>query len=303
MYGLGISKNLNLDQIRINGKNFALFKAKNGRISMVDSVCPHRGANLCNGKIKGNNIQCPYHGWEFDKNGHLVKVPSSKNIPCNGNIKSYPVIEDGGFIWKSDTLDNLPTRYCDELFDDNWIKVYGSKELQGNIYDWVLNATDISHINFVHEFADEENGIITNDKIEEFENFIDYYAIVQPKASSKFTEHMQPNNGSKIRNRFVAPYTSIIKIKLKGPYEFITFSTLLPMDENTTKMSWCIMYPKLPLLDNPLVYSRFYNKMYETVLQDENIIKDISWVPLVLNVKCDVFQIKALKLLKNFKHP
>ena len=299
MYGIGITQGLTLEKIKIKGKNHALFRTGDGKISMVDAVCPHRGANLCNGKVKGDTIQCPYHGWEYNGDGILVKVPSMNSVPCNANIESYPVIEDGGFVWASETNDNLPTKYCQELFDPNWVKVYGSKELEGNIYDWILNATDISHINYVHNFADEDNGIVRNTKIESFEEYVDCFATVQPKASSKFTEHMQPNNGSKIHSRFVAPCTSIIRIKLKEPYEFITFSTLLPMDDNTTKMSWCMLYPKTPLLNNPLIYSRFYNKMFETVSQDEAIIKDVTWVPLIINAKCDIFQLKAFELLKN----
>ena len=299
MYGLGISRGLTVDKIRIKGKERTLFKADDGKISMVDSVCPHRGAKLCNGKVKGSAIQCPYHGWEYNGDGVLVKVPSMNSVPCNANIGSYPVVEDGGFVWAADTKDNLPTKYCDELFDPDWVKVYGSKELSGNIYDWILNATDISHINYVHNFADENNGVIRNTKIESFEEYVDCFATVQPKASSKFTEHMQPKNGSEIHSRFIAPCTSIIRIKLKDPYEFITFSTLLPMDDDTTKMSWCLLYPKTPLLNNPLVYSRFYDKMFETVAQDEAIIKDVTWVPLTINARCDIFQLKALELLKN----
>src|SRR6056300_211962 len=297
MYGLGLSQGLNLERIKIKGKEHVLFKTKDGRISMVDAVCPHRGAKLCNGKVKGNNIQCPYHGWEFDPDGTLVKVPSSGNIPCKGDIQSYPVVEDGGFIWASDTKETLPTRYCEELFDPSWVKVYGSRELQGNIYDWILNATDISHINFVHNFADENKGTVTVKTFETGEDYVDCFATVQPKASSRFTEHMQPEDGSSIQNRFVAPCTSIIRIRLRDPYEFITFSTLLPMDDNTTKMSWCLLYPKLPLLNNPIMFSRFYHKMYETVAQDEEIIKNVERVPLTLNAKCDLFQLKALKLL------
>jgi phenylpropionate dioxygenase-like ring-hydroxylating dioxygenase large terminal subunit len=297
MLGLGISRGLKLEKIRIAGKAYTLFKTNSGKISMVDAVCPHRGANLCNGKVKNDRIQCPYHGWEFDQTGKLVKVPSMNNIPCKGDINSYPVIEDGGFVWSSMNKDKLPTTYCNELYDDNWIKVYGSKELHGNVYEWILNATDISHINFVHNFADEDNGIINDAKVEVYDEYIDCYATVQPKASSKFTEHMQPINGSQIHSRFISPFTTIIRIKLKEPYEFITFSTLLPMDDNSTKMSWCIMYPKIPILNNPLVYNRFYEKMFETVSQDEAIIKDVTRVPLNINAKCDIFQLKALKLL------
>ena len=43
---------------------------------------------------------------------------------------------------------------------------------------------------------------------------------------------------------------------------------------------------------------RFNNKMYDTVSQDEAIVKDVTQVPLNINAKCDIFQLKALELLK-----
>ena len=43
---------------------------------------------------------------------------------------------------------------------------------------------------------------------------------------------------------------------------------------------------------------RFHDKMYETVAQDEAIIKEIDWVPMFVNAPCDKFQIEALKLLE-----
>ena len=185
---------------------------------MIDSACPHRGANLSNGKVKGENIQCPYHGWEYSCDGQLVNVPSCMSIPKNGDTESYDVVENGGFVWFFDKLDTneqeFPTRYCDELFDDNWIKVYGSKDLDGRIEDWILNATDISHINYVHNFADEDNGIVKNTKIKSAEDYVDCFATVQPKASSRITQHMQPKDGAQIHSRFTAPATSIIRIKL-----------------------------------------------------------------------------------------
>jgi hypothetical protein len=109
---------------------------------------------------------------------------------------------------------------------------------------------------------------------------------------------MQPKDGAPVHSRFVAPATSIVRIKLGGKYEFVTFSTLSPIDDTHTKMSWCMMYPKTPLMNNPIVNKRFHDKMYETVAQDEAIIKEIEWVPMFVNAPCDKFQIEALKLLE-----
>ncbi len=30
------------------------------------SACPHRGAQLAQGKLEGRTLSCPWHGWRFD---------------------------------------------------------------------------------------------------------------------------------------------------------------------------------------------------------------------------------------------
>jgi phenylpropionate dioxygenase-like ring-hydroxylating dioxygenase large terminal subunit len=303
-WGIGISKNLKKNRVKsvtIEGHKYSLFRNGEGKVSLIDSVCPHRGADLSKGKVINNCIQCPYHGWEFDSDGKLSCVPSTDaSLPKKGDVDSFSVVESGGFMWLVDSMDDtLPTEYCDELFDDNWTKVYGSKILQGNILDWIMNGVDISHINYVHDFANEDNGKVDNVIIKSHENYVDCFANVKPKASSSLTEHMQPNNGSEIHSRFIAPNTTSIRIKLKEPYEFITYTTLLPVDETHTKMSWCLLYPKHFLLNLPFVFNRIYNEMFRTVAQDEEIIKNITSLPTpyTLNVPCDLYQIEALKKL------
>lgn len=318
-WGIGLSKNLKHNQVKnvtIEGKKYAMFRNNAGKVSLIDGVCPHRGADLSKGKMtKSGCVQCPYHGWEFDASGKLVKVPSLQNncgVPQKGSVSGYDVVESGGFIWLSEGDMALPTTLCDELFDRQWTRVYGSKVLDGNIVDWISNGVDISHINYVHDFANEDNGRVDNVTIEphygscNFDpdgndcidmNYVDCYANVKPKASSNFTEHMQPRDGSEIHSRFIAPNTTAIRIKLKEPYEFITFTTLLPVDENHTKMSWCLLYPKNFVLDLPFVFKRFYNEMYRTVSQDEEIIKGLTPIEYKVNVPCDMYQIEALKMI------
>lgn len=319
-WGIGLSKNLKYNQVNsvtIEGKKYAMFRNDKGKVSLIDGDCPHRGADLTKGKMtKSGCVQCPYHGWEFDASGGLVKVPSLKDdcgVPKKGNVEGYDVVESGGFIWLSERDMPLPTKLCDELFDNQWTRVYGSKVLEGNIVDWIMNGVDISHINYVHDFANEDNGRVDNVVVKPhyavcdilecpltedgMVNYIDCYANVKPKASSNFTEHMQPHDGSEIHSRFIAPNTTTIRIKLKDPYEFITFTTLLPVDEKHTKMSWCLLYPKNFVLDLPFVFKRFYNEMYRTVTQDEEIIKGLSPVEYSVNVPCDMFQLEALKMI------
>ena len=51
---------------------------------MVETYCPHLGADLsAGGKVVGDCIECPFHGWKFDgKSGQLVDIPYSNTGLC-----------------------------------------------------------------------------------------------------------------------------------------------------------------------------------------------------------------------------
>lgn len=303
-WSIGITKELNhnkIKKVKFFNKQKLVYKTKNDTVHMLDNVCPHRGADLSKGKIVHDHIQCPYHGWEFDSSGILTKIPSNtlESLPKNCKLDSTNIIPSGGFNWIHPIT---PCDHCPELYSPYWIKVYGSKELKGSFIDWIMNGTDISHINFVHSFADENNGMVDDIEVivNEQKDMIDAYAYVQPKAAHVLTKHMQPESkkGSSIHSKFVYPGTVITKIKLKDPYEFITFTTLIPIDENHTKMSWCLLYPKTTLMNLPFIYNRFYEQMYKTVSEDEEIISRLEplKLPYQVNVKCDKYQLEVLKL-------
>ena len=82
-----------------------------------------------------------------------------------------------------------------DMNDDekHWNKIYGTQILHGNITDWVENSADISHINYVHNFGNENDGSIKQLSIYVNEDdTVDCYANVQPKATSILTSIMQP---------------------------------------------------------------------------------------------------------------
>lgn len=64
------------------GEQIALFRSKtNGRIAAVDAFCPHLGANLAHGQVKGDLLRCPFHGWQLDENGRVCDPPQASGRP------------------------------------------------------------------------------------------------------------------------------------------------------------------------------------------------------------------------------
>ena len=49
-----------------------------GNLHAVDGICPHRGAQLSQGRLTGTTVTCPWHEWSFDvTNGEGLTNPVS----------------------------------------------------------------------------------------------------------------------------------------------------------------------------------------------------------------------------------
>lgn len=279
-------------------RKLALFKGKNGDMKAVDDKCPHRGASLSKGIRKNGCIECPYHGWKFDEDGKVIHIPTTENIPCNSDVNSFKVSEFHDIIW-------LESPYiCPPIFPylmtTEWNSVAGSSEVDGNWVDWITNSCDISHINYVHDFADENNGTIDEMNITEYTNSIVCEAYVKPKASNLLTKPLQVDR-SKVICEFIYPNTTIITVKLIEPFEFITYTTVTPITKNKSRLSWSFSH-NIKLGDtllSSLLDNYFYSRMNKTISEDQNIISEIpEGHPFNINVPCDLFQIKVLKNLE-----
>ncbi|WP_017306930.1 aromatic ring-hydroxylating oxygenase subunit alpha [Spirulina subsalsa] len=82
-------------------QKIVLYRDTQGQVQALEDRCPHRQVQLSTGKVAGDHLECVYHGWQFDGQGHCVEVPylaANQKLPqCK--IKTYPVQEQDGFIW------------------------------------------------------------------------------------------------------------------------------------------------------------------------------------------------------------
>lgn len=62
--------------ITLNGRPYVLFRDDEGELGLIGRHCPHRGADLCFGRLENNGLRCPFHGWHFDRTGQCVEQPA-----------------------------------------------------------------------------------------------------------------------------------------------------------------------------------------------------------------------------------
>lgn len=85
---------------RYFGQDLAIARTESGRLVAFDAYCPHMGANLTvGGRVEGECVVCPFHGWSWHADGNNVAIPYSDRVFSNARIKTWHVIEDTGLVW------------------------------------------------------------------------------------------------------------------------------------------------------------------------------------------------------------
>ena len=71
--------------VRINGRRYVLARS-NGKYTMCDDSCTHRGGSLAGGVLIDGVVQCLWHGSQFD-----VKTGEVRCGPAKRKIRTYEV--------------------------------------------------------------------------------------------------------------------------------------------------------------------------------------------------------------------
>ena len=59
------------------GEKMVAWRNPQGDLSIMTDKCPHRGVALSVGKLIGDCIQCPFHGFQYDTSGTCTLVPAN----------------------------------------------------------------------------------------------------------------------------------------------------------------------------------------------------------------------------------
>ncbi|TGT63233.1 aromatic ring-hydroxylating dioxygenase subunit alpha, partial [bacterium M00.F.Ca.ET.159.01.1.1] len=84
---------------RILGEDIVLYRRTDGVVAALEDACPHRKLPLSMGRIKGDTVECGYHGLTFDSTGTCTRVPGAEKIPHVACVRSYPIAERYGLLW------------------------------------------------------------------------------------------------------------------------------------------------------------------------------------------------------------
>lgn len=152
-------------------EHLVLFRTEDGQAHVTAAFCPHLGAHLgYGGRVDGNAIVCPFHGWRFDGKGVCVGVPYARTIPRRAAkgpcLYSYPVDERSRMIWAWHHPRRVPPLFeldeVPEMTDPEWSEPKRFEwEVNTPIQESGENAVDVAHFVTVHGASEMPEGRIT----------------------------------------------------------------------------------------------------------------------------------------------
>ncbi len=148
-------------RVNILGEALVAFRDTEGRIGLIDSYCPHRGADLFYGRNEECGLRCVYHGWKFGVDGKamdLPNVPPGVRMHDTMRVKAYPTREYGGYVWAhlGPPAEELPGGVLPEIPQLEFGQIpsenrYVTKQLlECNWAQIIEGDLDTSHFSFLH---------------------------------------------------------------------------------------------------------------------------------------------------------
>jgi nitrite reductase/ring-hydroxylating ferredoxin subunit len=142
--------------IRMLNEQIVLYRDSGRRAVALSGRCPHRFAPLSRGTVKGDEIECCYHGLRFNRTGACVFNPHGRNlIPPRARLKAFPIVERHGALWiwmgEADRADPAAVPDFNFVGDpEHWTSVTGYLKINAP-YELVIdNLLDLSHGAYLH---------------------------------------------------------------------------------------------------------------------------------------------------------
>ena len=245
-------------------QDIVLYRQQDGTPVALEDACPHRKLPLSMGRLKGDAIECGYHGLTFDCTGRCVLAPTQARIPPYAQVRSYPVHERYGLVWvwmgdaaRARREDIVAIPHHD---DPTWHITTGDQIRIACHYLLVVdNLLDPSHVAWVHrdsfagvgtddtplDVVDTDDGVICSRWVMGQPPPPFYAPLVKFQGAADRLQHYEVRWPSVAINKGIyAPAgrggPALVDERQDGPdiYRMVSYNFLTPVDEHHTQYFW-----------------------------------------------------------------
>ena len=292
-------KKKELNRIIFNDYPICIYRDLNDRLVAISDICIHRAASLSRGKLLGNNcIQCPYHGWEFNK-GIVDMIPGSPETNKHFGVPQFSVKEINNDVFICPTYDTnsengiIPVNDIyipPEAHDSNFVKISGQKHIKRQHSLITENVLDMMHISYVHSFGNQLSPVPFEIKYEDLDEFSGKTTFHYASGPTSMSNILGNAKYVEVENEFHLPDTTVTRV-FAGDITKTIITNCYPIGRNESILHFDL-YRNFMI--NPVFDILFHNQMELTLKEDINILNGIydNYVKGFMNTKFDITQIK-----------
>ena len=268
-----------------------MWRDSDGTAHAFEDRCCHRGAPLSLGRLEGNCLRCMYHGLLFDASGKCVEVPSQSKIPLRAQVKTYPLVEKGTFlwIWMGDAEKADPALIPDMpwMTSPDWAHIEGYTHYTTNYLLICDNLLDLAHIAYVHPttLGGDENYARNPAKIERLDNGLRVTRWTEEQNPPPFVQQVKHYTGKVDRwndYEFLLPGIFIMDSGVvpsgqggrdggrDNAAAFLSTQAVTPESENSTHYFFC--QPHNFAVDQPEVTRKVMEAVHMAFMEDKHMI-------------------------------
>ena len=162
--------------LRYFGRDLVAYRTQSGRLVVLNAYCEHLGAHLGHGgSVSGEDIQCPFHGWQWSQEGRNTCIPYQNATNRVRKIGTWTTAERDGIMYIWHDADGGDPQYdVPSIFDlfpgsgsvGDYHELgegrYETTELPIHPQYAAENGVDFAHFKYVHR-ADEIPTVVNRE--------------------------------------------------------------------------------------------------------------------------------------------
>ena len=231
---------------KLLGEDIVLFLDAEGQPAALKDRCCHRTAKLSKGRCVNGAIECGYHGWTYNGQGRVIRIPQydpDRAIPAEYGTPAYRCVAKYGYAWVALEEPIAPIPEVPEFGAPGWRTIFQFYETWATSPMRALeNSFDNSHFSFVHRATFGVAAQPRPSKYELVEREGGFYAetvidAANPPAFHAVSGSTDPITQRHMRNAYFLPFSRRLDIEYPSGVRHVIINCFTPIDDGHIQLA------------------------------------------------------------------
>ncbi|MGH2881309.1 MAG: Rieske 2Fe-2S domain-containing protein [Solirubrobacteraceae bacterium] len=226
-------------RVALLGEPVVLWRDSRGQPHALNDMCIHRGTALSLGRVIGDQLMCPYHGWRYGADGRCKAIPQlagPTKVPGKARVAAYECTSRYGIVWVTLGEPRWPLPEVPELESPGEWQVVpcGPYSWRSDASRQVENFTDFGHFPWVHPglLGDPSRPVVPRHTVKT-DGHVLRYEVVRPEAPNSeefpvFANEQTTAPERRSRYELHLPYTIVLRLGWGGDRGMVYFFASQP---------------------------------------------------------------------------